>query len=169
MSHWETPGQSDEWYTPKYVMDALGCRFDLDVAAPFDGPLHVPCDGWLYDRGLEREWTGFVWMNPPFGGRNSLEPWLDKFFAHGNGIALTPDRTSAPWWQAAFRRSDALLHVSKKIRFLRPDGSEGKSPSNGTTLFAVGSAAIVALLEADLAGLGMYACPWQRKVWGAAA
>jgi hypothetical protein len=38
-------------------------------------------------------------MNPPFGGRNGLAPWLDKFFANGNGIALTPDRTSAPWWQ----------------------------------------------------------------------
>jgi len=169
MSHWETSGQSDEWYTPKYVFDALDCHFDLDVAAPFDGPLHVPCDGWFYDRGLERAWSGFVWMNPPFGGRNSLEPWLCKFFANGNGIALTPDRTSAPWWQMAFRHSDALLHVSKKIRFIRPDGSEGKSPSNGTTLFAVGEKATLALLNADVSGLGMYALPWQRKTWRAAA
>jgi hypothetical protein len=23
MSRWETPGQSDEWYTPKYVFDAM--------------------------------------------------------------------------------------------------------------------------------------------------
>jgi hypothetical protein len=167
MSHWETTGQSDEWYTPKYVFDALGCRFDLDVAAPFD-QTHVPCDNSIWADSLNREWWGFIWMNPPFGGRNSLEPWLDKFFEHGNGIALTPDRTSAPWWQKAFRRSDALLHVARKIRFIRPDGSEGKSPSNGTTLFAAGEKARLALLEADLAGLGMFAYPWQRKIWRAA-
>jgi len=168
MSHWETAGQSYEWYTPKYVFDALGCHFDLDVAAPFDGPLHVPCDGWLYERSLERAWCGFIWMNPPFGGRNSLEPWLEKFFLHGNGVALTPDRTSAPWWQKAFKRSDAVLHVSKKIRFIRPDKSEGKSPSNGTTLFAAGHEGALAIKQADWAGLGVCTLPWQRKLWRAA-
>jgi len=33
MSHWEAAGKSSEWYTPKYIFDALGCTFDLDVAA----------------------------------------------------------------------------------------------------------------------------------------
>ena len=41
-------------------------------------------------------WAGFVWMNAPFGARNGLEPWLAKFFAHNNGIALVPDRTRWP-------------------------------------------------------------------------
>jgi hypothetical protein len=157
MSSWEATGKSDEWYTPAYIFDALGCTFDLDVAAPFEGPLHAPCDGWLYDRSLEREWTGFIWMNPPFGGRNSLEPWLAKFFAHGNGIALTPDRTSAPWWQDAAERADAHLLTRGKVRFLRPDGSEGKSPGCGTTLFAAGPSAVSALMRAASAGLGFMA------------
>ena len=25
---------SQEWYTPPYIFDALGCRFDLDPASP---------------------------------------------------------------------------------------------------------------------------------------
>jgi hypothetical protein len=33
MSHWETEGASDEWFTPAYIFEALGCVFDVDVAA----------------------------------------------------------------------------------------------------------------------------------------
>lgn len=40
MSH-ERRGKSDEWYTPKYVFDALGVVFDLDVAHPRDHT-HTP-------------------------------------------------------------------------------------------------------------------------------
>lgn len=158
MSHWETPGASDEWYTPKFVFDALGCRFDMDVAAPEEGPLHVPADAWLWRNSLSEEWHGFIWMNPPFGGRNSLEPWLAKFFDHGNGVALTPDRTSAPWFQNAWRRA-SLVMFTRKIRFLRPDGSEGKSPSNGTALWAVGERGRFALRNAADHGLGVLALP----------
>lgn len=142
MSHWETPGASDEWYTPRYVFDALGCRFDLDVAHPGDATCHVPARTWITSRSLDHDWWGFVWMNPPFGGRNAIAPWLDKFFAHGDGIALTPDRTSAPWFQDAWRKADAVL-FTRKIRFLRPDGTEGVSPSNGTALFAIGDRGVL--------------------------
>ena len=163
MSHWEGPGKTDHWHTPKYIFDALGCRFDLDVAGPIGGS-HVPCRELLCSSSLEVRWPpqAFVWMNPPFGGRNGLVPWLDKFFAHGNGIALVPDRTSAPWWQSAARRSDAILFVAGKIKFERPDGSVGKHPGNGTTLLAVGTRGRLALLNARQAGLGFMVetLPW---------
>lgn len=167
MSHWETAGASDEWYTPKYVFDALGCRFDLDVAHPNVGivvyrdkwALDVPCDDWIFEDSLNTPWTGFVWMNPPFGGRNSLTPWLDKFIAHGNGIALVPDRTSAPWFQAAWPHMDLALFVAPKIKFLRPDGSTGKQPGTGTALLAIGEQGANALRRAQGAGLGVLAIP----------
>ncbi|MFK4823188.1 DNA N-6-adenine-methyltransferase [Paenochrobactrum sp. BZR 588] len=158
MSHWETKGASDEWYTPKFIFDALNVSFDLDVAHPADCNTHVPAADKIYTSSLERDWHGFVWMNPPFGGRNSLKPWLDKLFTHGNGIALTPDRTSAPWWQEAAAKADAVLFIAGKVRFIRPDGSEGKSPSNGTTLFAAGKQAVEALHHAhSINRLGYYA------------
>lgn len=159
MSAWEALGESDEWYTPKYVFDALGCTFDLDVANAAIGGAHVPCRVSIGAGSLALPWRGFVWMNPPFGGRNGLEPWLDKFFAHGNGIALTPDRTSAPWWQAAALSADAMLFVSPKIKFERPDGSLGKSPGCGTTLWARGPDGVAALLRAQDAGLGLAVQP----------
>jgi len=158
MSAWETPGASSEWYTPAYVFDALGERFDLDVAHPHGVRTYVPCDGYYSPMSVDPRWFGFIWMNPPFGGRNALAPWLDKFFDHGNGIALTPDRTSAPWFRSAWGRAHGVL-FTPKIRFIRPDGSEGKSPSTGTALWAVGDRAVAALTRARNAGLGILATP----------
>lgn len=154
MSHWETSqGASDEWYTPKYIFDALGCTFDQDVASPFDASLtHVPAKSYIFANSLSGPWRGFVWMNPPFGGRDSLRPWLRKFFDHGNGVALTPDRTSAPWFQEAWQRADLALFMPK-VKFIRPDGSLGKSPSNGTTLWAAGDQAVEALIRAQSLGI----------------
>jgi len=159
MSAWEASrGASDEWYTPRYIFDALGERFDLDVAAPSNGPLHVPTSCWLSGDSLNLDWRGFIWMNPPFEGRNGLAPWLDKFFAHGSGIALTPDRTSAPWFQSNWPKADAVMFLPK-VKFIRPDGSHGKQPGNGTALWAAGARAISALHRANLAGLGIIALP----------
>lgn len=160
MGYWDTIGKSEEWYTPAYVFDALGCSFDMDVAHPSDCVTHVPARNVISQNSLAADWKGFVWMNPPFGGRNGIAPWLDKFFEHGNGIALTPDRTSAPWFRDAWLRADAVL-FTPKIRFLRPDGSEGKSPSNGTALWAAGDHAVIALKRAAYSGLGIIGSPWR--------
>lgn len=159
MSAWESAGASNDWFTPKHVFDALDCRFDLDVAAPRDGPLHVPTSRWLSSDSLNAEWDGFVWMNPPFEGRNGLTPWLDKFFEHGNGIALTPDRTSAPWFQRAWKRTGLVLFTFDKVKFIRPDGSIGAQPGYNVTLWAAGSRAAIALYRARTNGLGFLAAP----------
>lgn len=148
-------GKSDLWQTPKHIFDALGVTFDLDVAAPVDGPLHVPALSWISEGSLETDWSGFVWMNPPFGGRNALQPWLKKFLEHGNGIALTPDRTSAPWFQFALSKCDAVLFTKGKPRFIRPDGNDGGCPAFGCALWASGERAKAALLNAQSAGLGV--------------
>ena len=158
MSHWESLGNSDEWFTPTQVFDALGVVFDLDVATTPSAHVAVPTRGQIFSRSLETSWDGFVWMNPPFGGRNGLIPWLGKFFDHGDGIALTPDRTSAPWFQDAWCRAE-LVMFTPKLRFIRPDGTVGKSPSNGTCLWAVGPQGCAALVRAARAGLGILAMP----------
>lgn len=160
MSLYERPGMSDEWYTPKYVFDALGVTFDLDVASPKDRKFcHVPAINYLTEKSLETEWKGFVWMNPPFGARGSKEAWLDKMSAHGNGIALTPDRTSAPWWVKAAYESDVIFFITPgKVQFIQSDGIVGSKPSNGVTLFGYGRQAMQALINAEKSGLGILLC-----------
>ena len=157
MAAYEAPGETDEWYTPAYIFEALGERFDLDVAAPKGGPRHVPCDVWYSERALERTWRGFVWMNPPFGHQAEKRRWLAKFFEHGHGIALMPDRSSAPWFQEFGPRANALLWLSPKVKFERPDGSIGTSPGTGTVLMAAGERAVRAFHRA--ASLGMITLP----------
>jgi hypothetical protein len=158
--HEQSVGATDEWYTPSHVFDALGETFDLDVAHPGPGYADwVPARHLITAGALQIPWFGFLWMNAPFGGRNGIEPWLDRFFAHGDGIALAPDRTSAPWWQCAARRSDAILFVSPKLKFIGRDGRPGKSPAQGTCLFAAGDRACAALSRAQSSGLGFVAAP----------
>lgn len=154
MSH-ESINKSDEWYTPKYIFDALECSFDLDCASPVDRKYCcVPALNFITARSLELEWNGFCWLNPPFEGRNDKTKWLEKMAKHGSGIVLTPDRSSTDWWQDASIASDALLNIRGKVKFIRADGSIGSQPSNGTTLFGYGRKAVYALLKAEKNGLG---------------
>lgn len=159
MSAWENAGESNEWYTPKHVFDALGMVFDMDVAAPVDRThVHVPARRFITADSLSAEWAGFIWMNPPFGHQSTKRAWLAKFFDHGRGIALTPDRTSAPWFREAWDRTDLVL-FTPKLKFIRPDGSVGESPGTGTCLWAAGPSAVSALQRAARAGLGILASP----------
>lgn len=156
----QSAGASDEWYTPPYVFDALGVEFDLDVAHPgLDVVDWIPAAQVYTSEALQRVWFGEIWMNAPFGRRNGLEPWLDKFFSHGRGIALTPDRTSAPWWQRYAAHATLVLFVSPKVKFIRPDGSRGEQPGTGTTLLGIGPVAENALVRADMLGLGVVMRP----------
>lgn len=182
-THEQCLGATDEWYTPPEVFAALGCSqeicpkcagygafysicecgtgraplFDLDVSSPGHGVTPwLPAKEFYTSEGLAKPWAGFVWMNPPFGGRNGLVPWLQKFVEHGNGIALVPDRTSAPWWQEFDPQMDLTFFVSKKIKFI--DGrtmKRGKSPAQGTTLWSMGTIGADALRQAEASGFGV--------------
>ena len=160
MAAYEAAGETDEWYTPRYIFDALGENFDLDVAAPMNGPRHVPTMRWFSTDALQQHWDGFIWMNSPFGHQRHKRQWLAKFFKHGNGIALVPDRTSAPWFQEYASKADAMLFISPKVKFERPDGSIGESPGTGSVLLAAGDRATKALHRAS--SLGFVSMPFQN-------
>lgn len=94
---------SDDYYTPQWVFDKLALRFDLDVCAPPGGVAWVPADRFytVEDDGLSQPWEGRVWMNPPYSVPG---PWIDRFIAHRNGIALIAQAKSGAFgriWQAA--------------------------------------------------------------------
>lgn len=139
MSEWERIGESDEWYTPPEIFERLGIYFDLDVASP--GSNHwVPAKK-VYtkeDDGLTKNWEGVVFMNPPLGGRNGQVPWIKKFINHGNGIGIVAARTSSKWFQDLIPNVDAMLFPRGKTKFIRPDGSIGKSPGSGIVIIAIG-------------------------------
>lgn len=161
-THEQCLGATDEWYTPPEVFAALGVvEFALDPCSPSVNAwvrhCHVPAASRFteIDDGLSQQWFGFVWMNPPFGDRNGLVPWLEKFVQHGNGIALVPDRTSAPWWQQFDPLMDLSLFAARKIKFINQHGQRGKSPAQGTTLWSLGGSGAAALRRAEANKFGI--------------
>jgi hypothetical protein len=100
---------SDDYYTPRWVFDRMGLRFDVDVCAPPGGVEWVPADRY-YDQaadGLAQPWEGRVWMNPPF---SDCAPWTRRFVEHRHGVCVvqvSKSKHSAALWQAA----DAVTFV----------------------------------------------------------
>src|SRR3990167_9500079 len=99
-AHEQSIGATDEWYTPPWLFEKLGLEFDLDPASPGESVVPwIPADEHWSMAGLDLPWHGRVWLNPPYGPRNGIRPWLEKLKTHGNGFALVPNRTGADWWQ----------------------------------------------------------------------
>jgi DNA N-6-adenine-methyltransferase (Dam) len=147
-----------EWYTPPEIFEAMEAEFDLDVASP--GANIVP---WIpakrhltkKDNGLVADWSdAFCWMNPPYGLRNGIAEWIDKFVQHGNGVAIAPDFTSTEWWHALTERADIIMFVRPKIYFL-PKREDGRTNSLGSTLVAIGERGVQALRNAERNGRGL--------------
>ena len=130
-------GTTDDHYTPKFIFEALGVEFDIDVAAPPGGVPWIPAKRWLsiIEDGLATPWIGKVWCNPPY---SKITPWAHKLLKHGNGIALLPVGKSL-WFDKLWLQADGILTLPSSLRFIR---SEGKSPAGimtSTMLFAFGS------------------------------
>lgn len=129
---------SDEWYTPKNLIDALG-EFDLDPCAPMK-PLWNTAKVMFNkdDDGLSKDWFGRVWLNPPYS-RPLIENFIKKMAEHNNGIALLYNRCDSKMFQdIIFTKAKAMLFMRHRIRFYRPDGTVGGSPGCGSILIAFG-------------------------------
>lgn len=115
----QTQLTSDDYYTPAWVFDRMGLEFDLDVCAPPGGIPWIPAKRYytMEDDGLAQEWTGRVWMNPPY---SDAEPWVDRFIAHGNGVCLLPVVKSF-WRIKLWETADAIgdLSTVDRIKFVR--------------------------------------------------
>ena len=138
---------SDDYYTPKWVFDALGERFDLDVCAPPGGGPFVPTDCYYTqeDDGLASEWSGFVWMNPPY---SKPLPWVIKFLEHGNGIALVPT-SNAKWLKLLWDGASGWLALPS-MKFYTPNGlAKGTIPTQ-CWLVSAGDRGLAALERTQL-------------------
>ncbi len=151
MEHENTIGETSEWYTPKDLMQKLNVSFCLDPCSPGTG--HWINAKKIYTKkndGLKQKWKGFVFMNPPFLGRNGHVPWLKKFFRHGDGIAIARAYTSSTWFQDFAPLADCIVFPRGKTKFIRTDGSVGKSPGGGIVLFGCGKKAVKSLKESNI-------------------
>lgn len=124
---------SDEWYTPKFIIDSLG-KFDLDPCAP-SVPLFKTAEVMYneFDDGLSQKWEGRVWLNPPYS-RPLISKFMRRMAEHNRGTALIFSRTDTE----VFGRATAVKFLKGRIKFLRPDGTEAGTPGCGSVLIAYG-------------------------------
>jgi hypothetical protein len=139
---------TNDYYTPKWLFDAMGLEFDIDVCAPVHGIPWIPAKRWFSqaDDGLAQEWGGkLVWMNPPF---SKPGPWFDKFIENNNGAAIGVVSKSK-WFAKMWEISTAIVSLPPLVEFIRPNGLK-KEVSLQTFLFAMGETATQALHSMNL-------------------
>lgn len=125
---------SEEWYTPPHILERVVEFFgeiDLDPCSNSKTAPNVParCLYTKADDGLVQQWSGRVYMNPPYGP--SIGLWTQKLlaaYASGTieaGIALVPARTDTAWFWPFWRFT--LCFVRGRLRFGSPEGKDNSA------------------------------------------
>jgi len=150
--------KSIEWYTPRWIFDELAIDFDLDPCSPYDMLTPVPARRklTLYDDGLMHEWSGKVWLNPPYCKQTPI--WMKKMENHHNGIALVFSRTDSKWFQSCLQSASATLFLAGRIKFVPGTENQHKKSTAGagSAFFAWGDDCKSALK--NLAHRGFFIC-----------
>lgn len=121
-SHHSANPQTDEWWTPPHILEAVG-PFDLDPCAPYQQPdwTGAAVTFTEHDNGLHHPWEGFAWVNPPY---SEVEEWVARLARHGDGVALVFARCETRWWfESVWPVATYLLFLRGRLTFYRPPDS----------------------------------------------
>lgn len=142
----------DEWLTPPYVIAALGA-FDLDPCSPINRPVDTAARHLtIADDGLAAEWSGRVWLNPPYGDQTGH--WLERLVNHGRGTALIFARTETDtFFQYVWNAATAVFFFRGRLTFHNVDGTPGTGNAGAPScLVAYGADDAKALRASGLPG-----------------
>lgn len=134
-SHQQSVGKSQVHLTPRWIIDRLG-PFDLDPCAATVRPWDCAVTNIVEaENGLDLEWHGRVWLNPPFD-RYQVGRWIERLANHGNGLALVHARTETEWFRPIWRHASHVLFLYDRLKFIRPDGTEQAANSGAPVVLA---------------------------------
>lgn len=142
----QNTGES-EWYTPfEYIACAKAVMgtIDLDPASSDIANKTVGAKKYFTfeDDGLSKEWSGRIWMNPPYSAE-LIRLFISKYSEEvksGNvteGMVLVNNATETQWFNELVYVSNAVLFPSGRIKFLDPNGKPG-APLQGQALVYFG-------------------------------
>lgn len=132
-SHHSPVAQKDEWLTPPEIIRSLGA-FDLDPCAPIARPWDTAARHLtIVDDGLSAEWSGRVWLNPPYGLEAAR--WLARMKAHRNGTALIFARTETRmFFDYVWSGATALLFIEGRLHFHHVSGERAANNSGAPSV-----------------------------------
>ncbi|GHU34913.1 hypothetical protein FACS1894105_02560 [Clostridia bacterium] len=138
---------NNEWYTPSDYIEAartvLGA-IDLDPASSDLANETVKAVRYytLEDSGLAKDWSGRVWMNPPYS--SELIPlFAEKLARHyrsgdvSEAVVLVNNATETAWFNELISVSSAVIFPKTRVKFHMPDGKTG-SPLQGQAVLYLG-------------------------------
>lgn len=141
-----------EWYTPPYIIEALGNDFDLDPCAPKKDWYTAKKCFTKEDDGLVQDWKGFVFLNPPYSNP-TIKLFMGKLSKHNNGIALIYARVgNTMFHEFVWNKASSIYFLRKRIKFIDEHGKEGGSPGTDSCFVAYGSKADNILKNLSLSG-----------------
>jgi phage N-6-adenine-methyltransferase len=138
----------NEWHTPNEYLElvraALG-EIDLDPASHPAAQERVKATRFFTqaDNGLAREWSGGVWLNPPYA-QPLIAEFVAKMIAEYQAtrvkaaIMLTHNYTDTEWFQNAAKVASAICFTRGRVRFINLHG-ELAAPTQGQAFFYFGS------------------------------
>ena len=140
---------SDEWYTPSDIIESARTvmgEIDLDPASCPMANLVVKARYYFSNviSGLDHEWFGRVWLNPPFGGQASS--FTDKLISHLSKqdvteacVLLNMNSMCSLWFSPIFESCSALMTTNGRLSF-RPGtvASKPSSSNSGTVIVYFG-------------------------------
>ncbi len=136
----------NEWYTPPEFID-LARRvmggIDLDPASSEEANETVGATRFFTqeDDGLAQEWTGRVWLNPPYS-RDLMPLFIDKLkqsYISGNvseALLVSHNSTDTNWFHSLSETLAAICFPARRIKFYRGDHVAG--PTNGQMFIYLG-------------------------------
>lgn len=143
---------TDVWLTPPTLIESLG-KFDLDPCCPNNLPWKTADKFYSLENGedgLELDWFGRVWLNPPY---SNWVPFMEKLKKHNNGIALVFARTETKgFFDHVWNDADSILFLKRRVKFVKADLSSGGSSTAPSVLIAYGENNTKALKASGLDG-----------------
>lgn len=155
---------NNEWYTPPEFIESartvLG-TIDLDPASSVIANRTVQATHFYTSEtnGLEANWFGNVWMNPPYSG-DLVGKFINKLVYHyDNGdvkeaIVLVNNATETGWFEELVYRASAVTFPRGRIRYINTDGEASGAPLQGQAFIYLGWNYITFLQEFSKYGWG---------------
>lgn len=134
----------NEWYTPERYIElarqVMG-SIDLDPASNDFANKTVKASRYYTeeDDGLEQEWFGNIWMNPPYS-TTLLQRFADKLTdsKFEQAVVLVNNATETAWFEKLVSKASAIVFHKGRIRFVKRDGEHG-APLQGQAFLYYGN------------------------------